>query len=194
MNCTEYKTDEDFVIALRSGGRNRDRAADCLYRRYSEQTVSSVQRFVGYNSGQHDEVRDLAQDAFLIMIRKICEGGYNDGSLIHFWIGIAKGRLRNKVKRDAKTNLVDDPLLFDGADDESPETRMISKQQLEILDGKLDEIGMRCKQVLMMWARDYSMKEIAVELEFSSEAMARKTKYKCKQKLVAVMKDIHFEF
>ena len=91
-------------------------------------------------------------------------------------------------------NLVDDPLQFDGNDIDSPESVMISLQQHEILDSKLDEIGERCKKVLMMWARDYSMKEITSELDFSSEAMARKTKFKCKQKLVAVMKDVHFEF
>lgn len=194
MNCTEYKSDEEIVIALRSGGRDRDRAADCLYRRDKDQAVLALQRFVGYNSGQHDEVRDLAQDAFLIMVEKICDGGYNDGSLVHFWIGIAKGHLRNKVRRDAKMSLVDDPMQFDNMDTESPESLMISQQQLEILDGKLDVIGERCKQVLMMWARNYSMKEIASELDFSSEGMARKTKYKCKQRLAAVMKEIHFEF
>lgn len=194
MNCTEYKTDEEYVIALRSGGRIRDTATECLYRRDSRKAVLALQRYVGYNSGQHDEVRDLVQDAFIVMIEKICGGGYNDGSLLHFWIGIAKGYLRNKVKRDARMNLVDDPLQFDGKDIDSPETTMISQQQREILDSKLDEIGERCKKVLMMWARNYSMKEIASELDFSSEAMARKTKFKCKEKLVAVMMDVHFEF
>ena len=194
MNCTEYGTDEEYVIALRSGGRIRDTATECLYRRDIKKAVLALQRFVGYRSGQHDEVRDLVQDAFIVMIEKICDGGYNDGSLLHFWIGIAKGYLRNKVKRDARMNLVDDPLQFDGKDSESPESEMISEQQREILDAKLDEIGERCKKVLMMWARSYSMKEITAELDFSSEAMARKTKFKCKQKLVAVMKDVHFEF
>ncbi len=194
MNCTEFKTDEEYVIALRSGGRNRDRATDCLYRRDRRQVVIGLQRFVGYNSGQHDEVKDLAQDAFIVMVEKICDGGYNDGSLLHFWIGIAKGYLRNKVKRDARMNLVDDPLQFDGMDIESPESLMISLQQREILDRMLDAIGERCKRVLMMWARDYSMREITSELDFSSEAMARKTKFKCKHKLVAMMKDVHFEF
>ncbi len=194
MNCTEFKTDEEYVIALRSGGRNRDRATDCLYRRDRRQVVIGLQRFVGYNSGQHDEVKDLAQDAFIVMVEKICDGGYNDGSLLHFWIGIAKGYLRNKVKRDARMNLVDDPLQFDGMDIESPESLMISLQQREILDKMLDAIGERCKRVLMMWARDYSMREITLELDFSSEAMARKTKFKCKHKLVAKMKDVHFEF
>jgi RNA polymerase sigma factor (sigma-70 family) len=194
MSCTEYKTDEDYVIALRSGGRIRDRATDCLYRRDSDHVVSALQRFVGYNSGQHDEVRDLAQDAFIIMVEKICDGGYNDGSLLHFWIGIAKGYLRNKVKRDSRMNLVDDPLQFDGKDSESPESLMISDQRREILESMLESIGGRCKKVLMMWARDYSMREITAELGFSSEAMVRKTKFKCKQKLVAMMKDVHIEF
>jgi RNA polymerase sigma factor (sigma-70 family) len=194
MNSTEYKTDEEYVNAMRSGGRNRDHATECLYRRDKKLAVSALQRYVGYKSGQHDEVRDLLQDAFIIMVEKICNGGYNDGSLLHFWIGIAKGYLRNKVKRDARMNLVDDPLQFDGKDIESPESLMISQQQREILDGMLDSIGERCKKVLMMWARGYSMREITTELDFSSEAMARKTKFKCKQKLAAILKNVHIDF
>ena len=143
MNSTEYKTDEEFVNALRSGGRIRDQAPDGLYRRDNKQAVAALQRYVGYHSGQHDEVRDLVQDAFITMVEKICDGGYNDGSLLHFWIGIAKGYLRNKVKRDARMNLVDDPLQFDGKDIESPESLMISLQQREILDGLLGVLPRR---------------------------------------------------
>jgi predicted DNA-binding protein YlxM (UPF0122 family) len=85
-------------------------------------------------------------------------------------------------------------LQFDSKDTVSPESLLISAERMENLDKMLDAIGLRCKQVLMMWARDYSMKEITAELGFSSEAMARKTKFKCKQKLVAIMKETHVEF
>jgi len=194
MNIAEYNTDSEYVAALRTGGLSRDRATDSLYRRDSKKAVSTLQRYVGYNSSQHDEVRDLAQDAFVVMVEKICGKGYNDGSLLHFWIGIAKGLLRNKVKRDARMNLTDDPMQFDGKDVESPESIMISQQQREFLDSKLDLIGEKCKRVLMMWARGYSMREITLELDFSSETMTRKTKFKCKQKLVVLFENVHFEF
>lgn len=153
-----------------------------------------MQRYVGYRSRQREDVRDLMQDAFIILEEKVRVGGYNDGSLLHFWIGIAKGLLRNKIKKDSKTSLVDDTLQFDKADGESPESLLVDQQTAETLDALLDKLGPRCKEVLTLWARSYSMREIQEIVGFSSEAMARKTKFKCKQKLIDLLNSTHVEF
>ena len=193
MSCNRFHTDEDYVQALRAGGRDFDIAADCLYRAYRDRALNQLQRYVGYTSRQRDEIADLLQDAFIIMTQKICDGGYNDGSLLHFWIGIAKGLLRNKVKKDSKLDLVDDNLKFDSAGGESPESILIDAQTSEVIHDLLDKIGSRCKQVMLLWARGYSMREIRDELDFSSEAMARKTKFKCKKKLLEVLENSTIE-
>lgn len=194
MNCTQFETDEDYVKAIRAGGRQNALSVDCLYRSYSDKVVNQLQRYVGYRSRQRDYVQDLAQDAFIILEEKVRLGGYNDGSLLHFWIGIAKGLLRNKIKKDSKTSLVDDTLQFDKADGESPESLLVDQQTAEILDVLLDKLGPRCKEVLTLWSRSYSMREIKELVGFSSEAMARKTKFKCKQKLIDLLDSTHIEF
>ncbi len=187
MGCDKYSEDQDYVSDLRAGGAAYERAVDCLYRKHRNDVVGRLQRYVGYLSGQHEEMKDLVQDAFIIMLQKITGTGYNDGSLLHFWVGIAKGLLRNKVKRDARTDLVDDSLKFDDVTTESPESQFLQKEKVEILDALLSELGERCKSVLLMWANGYSMKEITAKLEFTSEVMARKTKFKCKEKLVKLV-------
>ena len=189
MSCDQYNEDHEYVHDLRAGGASYYRAVDCLYRRHRDDVLGRLQRYVGYLSGQREEMKDLVQDAFIIMVEKITGEGYNDGSLLHFWVGIAKGLLRNKVKRDARTDLVDDSLKFDDATTESPETHLLNKEKIEILDGLLSKLGERCKSVLLMWANGYSMREITAKLDFSSEVMARKTKFKCKEKLVKIVYD-----
>ena len=189
MGCTQFNEDGDYVLALRTGGAQYELATDCLYRRYRNDVLGRLERYVGYLSGQHDEMKDLVQDAFIIMTEKITGGGYNDGSLVHFWLGIAKGILRNKVKRDARTDLIEDSLQFDEVATESPETELLDKERKAILDALLDKVGGRCKNVMLMWANGYSMPEITDKLGFSSEVMARKTKFKCKEKLVQLVKD-----
>jgi RNA polymerase sigma factor (sigma-70 family) len=121
------------------------------------------------------------------MIEKIRDGGYNEGSLLHFWIGITKGLLRNKLKRDARTDLTEDSQQYDKADFESPEYLLLNDERREILDQVLSRLGDRCKKILLMWAGGYSMEEIAATLDLSSEAMARKTKYKCKNQLMELL-------
>lgn len=184
MGCEQYMDDQDFVAAIRDGGTSMEKAMSCLYKHYRERALALGKKMVNPMSGQQDDIPDLLHDAFLIMVDKVRYGGYNDGSLLHFWVGIAKGLLRNKMKRDARMHLVDDTTLIDKRDRDSPEVQMLSEEKRQILDDILSQLGSRCKKVLMLWAGGYSMREIAQKAGLSSEAMARKTKYKCKNKLM----------
>jgi RNA polymerase sigma factor (sigma-70 family) len=69
-------------------------------------------------------------------------------------------------------------------DFDSPEHQLLNQEKRQVLDAALSKLGERCKKVLLMWAGGYSMEEIASALDLSSEAMARKTKYKCKNQLM----------
>lgn len=187
MDCTKYQTDADFAEAIRQGGRDRDSATECLYRRYHSQALRMSGKMVSYKSGQQDDIADLLHDAFLVMVEKICHGGYNQGALLHFWIGITKGLLRNKMKRDTRTDLVDDNTRLDIEDMDSPEEVLLTGEKRQTVDALLSRLGEKCKRVLLLWAGGYSMQEIADKLELSSEAMARKTKYKCKNQLMEML-------
>jgi RNA polymerase sigma factor (sigma-70 family) len=193
MSCNAYSTDETYVIDIRKGGAVADQAADCLYRAYRDDVLRMVKSFLRFRSGRVEDARDVIQDAFLIMLEKIRDGGYNEGSLVHFWTGITKGLLRNKLKRDARMDLTDDNRQFDTMDTDSPEQLMIWNEQREALDQVLNKLGGRCKKVLLMWAGGYSMEEIAETLDLSSEAMARKTKYRCKNQLMQFIDELRLE-
>lgn len=194
MSCTAYKSDEDYVRDIRLGGSNLDLASDCLYRAYRNQALTKVKAFLRFRSGIVDDALDVLQDAFLIMIEKIREGGYNEGSLLHFWIGITRGLLRNKLKRDARTDLIEDHHAYDQADFESPEYLLLHEEKRNELNRLLGLLGERCKQALLMWAGGYSMEEIATTLNLSSEAMARKIKYKCKEQLMELLETSPTDF
>ncbi len=194
MHCREYTSDESYVLDIRKGGAHLDRAIDCLYRTHREAVLSMVRGYLRSRSGIEDDAVDVCQDAFLIMIEKICGDGYNAGSLVHFWTGITKGLLRNKLKRDARTDLIEDSSHFDEENDASPEDILISGEKKAALDHLLSRLGGRCKQVLLMWAGGYLMEEIADATGLSSEAMARKTKYKCKKKLMKLLDSIDIDF
>jgi RNA polymerase sigma factor (sigma-70 family) len=187
MSYTEYTSDEDFVRDIRRGGSSLERATDSLYRTYRNSTLTKVRSYLRFRKGIEDDALDVVQDAFMVMIEKIRDHGYNEGSLLHFWIGIARGLLRNKLKRDTRTDLIEDSSQYDQADFESPEHLLLDDEKRHRLDRILSQLGERCKKVLLMWAGGYSMEEIAETLELSSEAMARKTKYKCKNQLMELL-------
>ncbi|HLF65781.1 MAG TPA: sigma-70 family RNA polymerase sigma factor [Saprospiraceae bacterium] len=189
----EYTSDEDFVREIRKGGAALERATDGLYRTYRDPALTKVKSYLRFRAGIEDDAVDVLQDAFLVMVDKIKDGGYNEGSLLHFWIGITRGLLRNKLKRDARTDLIEDNSKYDQADFESPEYLLLGDEKRQMLDRALSNLGERCKKVLLMWAGGYSMEEIAKALELSSEAMARKTKYKCKNQLMELLDSTDFD-
>ncbi len=193
MDCKEYLSDEDFVRDIRLGGSALDRATDCLYRTYRDSTLTKVKSYLRFRKGIEDDAVDVIQDAFLIMIEKIRDNGYNEGSLVHFWIGIARGLLRNKLKRDTRTDLIEESTQYDQADIQTPEYLLLNAEKRDLLDSVLSKLGDRCKKVLLMWAGGYSMEEIAEKLELSSEAMARKIKYKCKNQLMELLDNTDFD-
>lgn len=187
MGSRQYTTDDDYVRDIRAGGLVRELATEALYRKYRAETTSKVKAYLHFRSGIQDDAQDMAQDAFIVMVEKIAHGGYNEGSLLHFWIGITKGLLRNKLKRDAKTDLMDDHSQLDQIEAISADDLLISEENKQLLDQILGKLGERCRKVLLMWAGGYSMDEIADALQLSSEAMARKIKYKCKNQLMDMM-------
>ena len=90
-------------------------------------------------------------------------------------------------------DLVDDSLQLDQSDLDSPENQLISEERRTMLNQLLSRLGERCKRVLILWASGYSMREIAEKLELSSEAMARKTKYKCKSQLMEMVEGVDID-
>ena len=83
---------------------------------------------------------------------------------------------------------------MDQVEHTNPETQLLSDEQKEILDELLSRLGERCKNVLKLWLNGYSMKEIASKLELTSDTMARKIKYKCKNDLMNMLDGKDFDF
>jgi RNA polymerase sigma factor (sigma-70 family) len=180
-------SDSDIVKAILEGGPGQDRAIDVLYRRYRVPVIKSTESYLKYRTGARDAAVDSVQDAFILMVEKIREGGYKDGSLIHFWIGITKGLLRNKLKRDARMDLTGESGKLDQVDVATPEHLLMTAERNAVVDTLLSKLGDRCKQVLLLWAGGYSMEEIAHETGLSSEGMARKVKFQCKNALMKLI-------
>ena len=69
--------------------------------------------------------------------------------------------------------------------EESQTAVMITAEKEEMINQFLEKAGTKCKQVLKyVIYDDYSMKEIAKLMNFASEAVAKTTHHRCKQKLM----------
>ena len=64
---------------------------------------------------------------------------------------------------------------------------MVEKEQEDTLSRLLESLGDKCKRVLELWQLSYSMKEIAVEMAYKSDGVARKKKRLCMKKLLEIL-------
>lgn len=180
-------TEEEIIRELKKGGSAASAAGDQLYRMYAKSVLRTIEALVRKFRGQTEDARDLLHDSFFIMLEKIDSDGYKKGSLIHFWIGIGKGLLSNKLRRDRKLQLEEGNSGFADLVEVDPEAKLINMENTAQLDAILGALGERCFEVLKMWMQGYSMAEIMESADISSEAMTRKIKFNCKEKLIELI-------
>lgn len=193
MNGESNIGESQLIADIRKGGNAADCAIGALYKKYRNEVLFNVEKMIRYRRGQQEDARDLVQDAYIILLRKVQSENYVEGSIRNFWIGIVKGLFQNKQKREYRISLVDDHSKIDQEDQMTPEASMENNQRREFLERLLDQVGDKCKQIMKLSMRGYSMQEIAEKMELASDGMARKTKYQCKKKLVELVKELNIE-
>lgn len=149
--------------------------------------VNWANSFVLRNGGGQDDVQTVINDTVLNFI-KVClkpdfqlktVQGYLKGSAKNIWYQIFR-------KRKAYTTM---DIVGDAGEEESITGDLIQKEKKELLNILLDKIGDDCKRILTLWAYNMRMKEIAAQLNFSSEGYVKKRKHICLKRLIQVSQD-----
>ncbi len=108
-----------------------------------------------------------------------------DGPLEPYLFTIAKFLWSAELKRKAKlsfTNAI--PSEYESEHQSSHEAIFLTEERKQILRGLLDKLRTNCRDVLMLWANGFSMIEIAQNMNYLSEGMARKKKSQCFKELL----------
>lgn len=105
---------------------------------------------------------------------------YLVGIARHKWYDLLQSRDSKIVSADL--NDVDPP-----RQEAEQFTLLRNTEKWTMLQKVLDIMATRCKEVIMLWSADYSMKEIADQLNYKSEGMARKKKSECMKQLMTYL-------
>lgn len=176
---TEVKrTDTDLIEAIRCGGNACDQAMAYLYRSY----VDRIIQFVVSHQGSPEEAKDVFQDAIISLLTGIREDKFaGQSSLYTYLYAISKNlwykRFNRSVRADAYRNTLEEgttaaPDIYLVADDH--------QRQIHELLGNLKD---KCREVLLLWAQKYAMKEIASQLGYRNEQVVRNKKNLCLREL-----------
>ena len=147
------------------------------------QKIKSV--VLRYGGQQHDieEVFNTTLMQFVKTVVKNKEMAINS-SLHGYLSGVAKYVWMNQSKKEKKNRSEEIDDQFDIQSDTTPESLLLDQSKVDLLGGLLQKLGRNRKEVLMYWANGYSMKEIAEMMDYKSDNMAKKKKYKCFKELL----------
>ncbi len=143
------------------------------------------------NSGSIEHAKDIYQDAFITVWTHVKNDKFipkNDTALQGYLYTIAKNKwtdvLRSKSFKNSRSLNYETLTIVR---DENEENQDLEKNKLKIAMLAFKNLGQPCKQLLSTFYFDKkSLKDIASELKIK-EATARNKKYRCMEKLRAVV-------
>lgn len=156
----------------------------------------SISNWVKKNSGTERESEDVFQDALVAVYQKSKDPDFQLNCKLSTYIfSVAKKIWLYKLRTRKRYVFTD----FTASEELSPQDE-IALDKL-VIDAETDAVYKRnflkleqkCKEILAHFFNGLSMKEIVEKMAFTSETVARKRKFNCKNELVRLVKsDPHY--
>ena len=179
---------EDLVAAMKGSKTERELAIRQLA---ADKTLQSkVRAMVIAKGGNGEDATMVYSDTIVSFLKSIAKRKEINLtlSLESYLVGIARHKWYDLLKsRDNKIDSTDLDDLDPPKQEADQFTLLRNSEKWSILQKVLTVMATRCKEVIMLWSSGYSMKEIALELQYKSEGMARKKKSECMKQLMTYL-------
>ena len=179
-------SDDQLIEMIRFGGKERLKAIDHIY--VNQELKMKIINHVQKMGGDNHEAQDVFHEGIIALDRNIRLNKFNrNTSLEGYLFSIARNIWNNMWRKRSKTstNEIKD---YQMTSDHQPESILFNQEQKEYLNQVLELLDDSCRKILILWKASYSMRDIAQECNLSSQAMAKKYRYRCMQKLITKLK------
>lgn len=177
------KRDKVILDAIREGGD--DLALKELY----EGIYPHVEAFILKNSGTQAEAADIFQDAVIAFYRQVKKEKFDENYTISSFIfSVSRNMWYNQAKKNNRKVELNEE-THDKPEDTNVMDDLISRERENNINYLLSFLEDRCRTILIYAIyHKFSMTTIKEKLGFRSEDVAKTKHYKCKQKLIKVLK------
>ncbi len=164
---------------------NDESAMKSLY----QSNFKRVEIYILANNGDEDDAKDIYQEAFIAMWRNIQLNKFipeNTASFSAYLYRIAQNKWIDHLRTRKSKRMVAIPenTDFEASDDISDE----ENEFVSTIKDKLGELGENCRTVLTkFYYHKQSLREISAAMNWT-EATARNNKYRCIERLRALLK------
>lgn len=179
-------SDKEIVDAIKRG--DADLELQFLY----DTTQRKIRAYILENSGSQEEAQDVFQDAVVAFFQHVLSGKFdNSKSIDGFIFSIGRNLWINRAKRMNKFVKESESIgnTQKAAEENNYLSRTIDEERAQKVEALLSKLGERCK-TLLTYTIFYKMRmeEVAQIMGFSGSNAAKTQNYKCKQKLIKLLK------
>ncbi len=181
-------TPGEIIAALKGQDAERRKAAlQCLFENQAlrKLAIAHVRRY----GGNRQDGEDVFQEAIIVFDRKLRLGAWQaEGSLEAYFMGIVRWHWYNMQQRDARMPVSLHETPPEPPPGGNPELEYLLAERREQLDTLLEQLANKCRNLLKMYALDYSMDEIARQMGFANDKVAKKEAYLCRKRFQVILK------
>jgi RNA polymerase sigma-70 factor (ECF subfamily) len=176
-----------ILQGLKSDGFSRRSAEKELYKTFFY-LIKEAEKKYGI---EKEEAASVYSDTVLIIIKNVASGKFEGRSSLKTYIyqifsNKCVDLLRKKTTNKGK---IEDTMPYDSLVYELPDEtkdiiqKLIAKDEKQQVLEKLNEIGEKCKELLLLFEDGYSDKEIAEFMKYQSADVVKTTRLRCMEKL-----------
>lgn len=177
---------KSFRNLFKSSRRETEKEVEQFYNRHREKFISYFLK----NDIEREEVEDIYHESFIELCDAIRENKVEERSttsLKNYLFGIGRNKIMLYFREQKKMPQITMDVQPDIAESDDPEYFVKQEIVREVVGGMKDP----CKKILRLcyWEQK-SMLEIAGDMNYKDEDVAKTQKYKCMKKLKVLIKDI----
>ncbi|MCG8477132.1 MAG: sigma-70 family RNA polymerase sigma factor [Cytophagales bacterium] len=149
----------------------------------------SISNFVLKNQGTPEAAQDIFQEGLIVIYRKSLQGDFHISCSFHTYLyAICKNLWYKELRKKGRyvqevhenTHVIDANEIY----------KLQEKQErYELFRRKFKELNEDCQKILFHFFEKKSMKEITEIMGFKNEGYTKKRKFKCKEKLVKLIRE-----
>lgn len=175
--------DRDILAAIAKGD---DSVLEHIY----NQVLPKVRNYVQRNSGSIDDARDVFQDAVVIFYKHVKQGKFNaEHDIAGFIFSVSRNLWINMAKKNNKVIALGEDEISGTHHSGNLVDELMTREREEYILKVFTALGDSCRQILLYSIYDkFSMREIKEKMGFTSENVAKTKNYKCKQRLMELVK------
>ena len=175
------ETDKGYINAILTGDK---RGLKDIYTKY----LPRISNYITKNSGSADDAKDVFQEALIVLFKKARQGDFQLSSAFYTYLfGVCKNIWGNRLQKASRSKVTSISEEKEFADTDEMDAIMQVEERHQLFRAKLRAMGADCQKLLKLFFKKVPMKEIVEIMNFSSVSYAKKRKFQCKEKLIAMV-------